>query len=148
MELVTLSPEMASLVGAVIGFLGGIISSFGLYWLRMNTRRQALRKAFYQEIEIPAEGIDAAVEGDHDSFAGPYHEEVPTVIYETQSSNIGLLTPDEVEALIKYYTTALVAQNQLQNFDDEDIATRFFEETLPTLKSHRDAAAETLEENL
>lgn len=144
----SLTQTTATLFAGGLGFLGGFLSSFGLFLWRKRVRRQALRQALYTELEIPAAVIERATEQDPDSFTGPFHGEIPTTVYESQAVDLGLLASEEVEPLISYYSTATVAKEQLQSLDDEPIAERFFTETAPILKRKRERAAAAIEKRL
>jgi len=137
----------ATLISAAIGFSGGLLSSFGLYWLQGRRRKKSLRRALYTELEIPADVIQRANRQNPDSFTGPFHGDIPTTMYESQAVDLGRLPEDEMRQLISYYSTASVAKEQLQNLDDEDVAELFFENTIPILKRTREDAAEELKKD-
>lgn len=133
-----------SLIGVIIGLIGGFGSSIAFYWYQQRVRRKTIRKALRRELELPKDVIERATETDASSFTGPFHGEIPTTVYESQAAEIGLLSDDELDALIAYYATAAVARNQLQSLDDEAVAERFFDETAPILKRNRKNAVEAL----
>lgn len=144
----TLSNAEAILLSGFLGFVGGILSSFGLNLLRRRQQRRSLRRALLQEIELPKAVIERAVEQDVASFNGPLHTDIPTTVYESNAADIGLLTPEETEAVIAYYGTAAVAKHQLKGLDDAATAERFFDTTAKILKRNRQEAVEKLRAEL
>jgi hypothetical protein len=138
----------ATLIAAAVGFFGGLLSSFGLYWLRGRRRKRSLRRALKAELEIPADVIRRASKQDPSSFTGPFHADIPTTIYESQAVDLGRLSETETKRLITYYSTANVAREQLRDLDDDAVAEQFFDETVPILKRERKKAVAALEENL
>lgn len=145
---ISISRSTVTLLTTAFGFVGGLFSSFGLYWWQNRVRRRTLRQALHTELDIPAEIIKRATEQDADSFSGPLHGEIPTTVYESQADSLGLLSNEELEPLIAYYSTAAVAEEQLQHLDDPDVAERFFEETAPILRTKRKNASTALSDHL
>lgn len=135
----------ATVITALLGFLGGLFSSFGLFWWQGRVRRQSLRRALHRELEIPAAVFERAARADPDSLGEQFHAEIPTVVFESQADDIGLLSRDEIDPLVTYYSTARVAREQLRSLDDDRVAEQFLEETVPVLRRSRQRAVEEIE---
>jgi hypothetical protein len=149
---VTLSETARTLFSVGVGFAGGLISSFGLYYVKTFVRTRRLRQAFYEEVKLPAEELEKA---HSEKNIQPLHSTIPTVIYEAESNSIGLLTENEIEDLIAYYNMAMTAEEQLGRLIDldeeedqyENLKDNFESETLEKLCEYREDAENSLEEN-
>lgn len=138
-----LTPTEGTLLTGAVGFFGGLLSSFGLFWLRQRRRRKRLRQSLLRELRVPSDAIERALDTDRGDLDGPLHAHVPTTVYESQADQIGLLTEAETDEVVGYYSVAAVVATQLER--DEPPPERFFEETLPLLEGKRTAAIDTVE---
>lgn len=94
------------LLAAIIG-VGG---SYGLYWKRQKDRRDRLRHALKAELEAmdffnqwPNEFEDTV----------PSHSILSTKTYEANADGLGLLSKKEIDAIVDFYTSARIIQDQI-----------------------------------
>ncbi|MFB6176316.1 MAG: hypothetical protein ABEI99_04085 [Halobaculum sp.] len=128
----------------LLGFLGGVVTSFGVVFVRRWLRRRGLRQALLAELRLPGATIRRARNREMDDVSEPVHTQIPMTVYEGRTGSLGLLGRDELEALIRYYEVAKVAREQLESLDDEEVAERFFDETVEKLDEQRRAAIREL----
>lgn len=143
--------NIAVITAAIIGFIGGIFSTFGIYIIRKRERKKKLRKALLVEIQIPKETINKAARIDSSNIADiekPAHTGLPTSVHDSHIDDLGLLSSYELEPVITYYSGADVASEQLENFDKEVAKESFVDETAPNLKDARDDAEERIKVSL
>lgn len=119
-------PQTASFYASVVSGVATIGLVLITLWYAIQTRRMAtemersredeirhreeehqfelkkLRKALLREIQA-VEDIDEIAEN-YDASYSLYTRLVPSTIYENNSKDIGLLTSDEVETIVDYYT--------------------------------------------
>lgn len=132
----------------VIGFLGGVLTSFVIVVVRRHLRRRALRKALLTELQLPGEVIQQMKRQNPEEADQPLHSNIPTTVYTNRRQSIGLLTPAERMPVVAYYETAEVAREQLQSIDDDRVAEEFFGETVEMLDRKRQAAISAITSRL
>jgi len=141
-----LSDNVVTLLAAFLGFLGGVFSRIAKYWFEKRTRTKKLRLAALNEIKSPKKAINSLNNKTIDDELHFGHT-IPTKIYESHTSDIGLLSSSEVECLVEYYSIANVANEQLESLSEDsgsiDIQT-FLNQTVAGLKGSRDEAEKTL----
>lgn len=100
--------NVALLLAAVIGIGGNLY----LYWYKRDKRRTKLRRALYAEIHS-MEPVVRAMERQHDAITmdpiDPRSFLVDSV-YQSSSEDLGLLTGEEVSAVVEFYSTAISIQ--------------------------------------
>lgn len=98
----------------VIGFIG----SFGLYWKQRKDKRRKLRKALRSEIESIHINpyAEAIVNGSMKKGGWPLPETSPFTsdIYVNNSSDIGLLSDNEVEDIVEFYSKAHRTEKEIK----------------------------------
>lgn len=142
MLLIELPRSEATLIAALIAFFGGVITTFGVFYLRRREKRAKLRVSILTELNLAKEAIDRAAEYELDEVQeGPLHTQVFDDVYDAQKSEIGLLSKRELRPVITYYGNLKVAQQQLEQEEFES----FIEDTAPDLKRARDLAEERVE---
>jgi hypothetical protein len=132
-----------TLLSATLGLIGGLVSSFGLYWWRQRRRRQSTREAFKQELEIPGDAISELAERGPDEDFELWHTQVPTTLYDRQQHRIDLLSPNEVRHLVAYYSNARIVRSKL---NEEPPPDELFDEQLDVLENRRQKALDALED--
>lgn len=140
-----MSITTSQLIAGGLGVLAGIFSRTGKFWWEKRTRTKKLRTALLSEVQTPKKTIESAQESDSGADFEPSHDILPTKVYEEQIDDVGLLCSHEVEHIVDYYSTAEVAEDQLQRIvDDEVDGDHFVNETAEGLKKSRDDAEEAL----
>lgn len=102
--------DFQTLIVGVIGFVGVV------YTLRENAllakkqhervidhEKETLRAALVAELEIIYKSLNGLAESSTPSQGAFYPEEIPHIVYKSLISKIGLLTSEEVGAVIKAY---------------------------------------------
>ncbi|NUC72517.1 hypothetical protein HTZ84_09385 [Haloterrigena sp. SYSU A558-1] len=108
-------------------------------------KKQSLRKAIKEEIDRTA-NIDG--DGSEDLIAGMRHP-VPRNIYNENTDSIGLLSDEEVEAIVEYYNVASTIEeiSHMHRNTDEDY-TPALSNLLLLLKEKQDEASSILEDQI
>lgn len=140
-------------IGAILGWMG----KWGAYRLENRGRRNRLRDSLKAELESTIL-IDEHVEHfgeDPDRIDGMKISAVdfiPTHVYESQAADLGLLTRNEQEKIIGYYSFAKIvsAQTELltrfkEEEGDEPEDYRKMHESMIELKNRKDDALKALE---
>jgi hypothetical protein len=67
-----------------------------------------------------------------------YRELVPADVYQSNTRDIGSLTPDEIEAVVEYYTNAKIVNTylRLQRDRDTSYGRSLFEEVIRGISLH------------
>lgn len=98
----------------IIGFVG----SFGLYWKQQKDRRRKLRKALRSEIEScdtkPYTKAITSDEADFDGWLIPETSPFTSDTYTNNTSNIGLLSDEEIEDIVDFYSEAHMAEKEIK----------------------------------
>lgn len=148
-------PDLVRVGMAVAPAVIGVVGTVAVYRLRKGVRRQSLRKALYTEVSsmrwIKETDLSELKRG---IKAGdmPPHTFVPTQVYHAEIENLGLLSNSERTAVISYYQSAQVAQDQLQRMvdggDDQTVRNVFADRTLDRLEHDQEDAEGILESHL
>lgn len=146
--LPTLPPVAVQILSVVGGFVGGIGTSLIVYFIRRCVRRQKLRRLLKRELEVPEAALERVDDADPESFERSLHSSLPTSVYDANAGKLGLLTEDEFNPLIVYYTNAKVAEEQLKSVEDGEVREQFIEETVPLLRRKRKDALDAIEDRL
>jgi hypothetical protein len=107
---------------------------------REKRRRQELdklRKALLQEIQS-IEGLNELSRKYQPGHSG-FTQLVPSTVYESNSSNIGLLTEKEIEAVVEFYTVAEIVNDHLavQRDMDTEIGWGIFEQVYRSISQNQ-----------
>jgi len=98
----------------IIGFIG----SFGLYWKQQRDQRRKLRKALRSEIEScnikPYAKAITSEDADFDGWMIPETSPFTSDIYVSNTSKIGLLSDQEIENIVDFYSEAHMAEKEIQ----------------------------------
>ncbi|MDL0140632.1 hypothetical protein PNP85_14080 [Halobacterium salinarum] len=115
---VSIPAELATLGS---GILGGIVGSIGNYAIqrRMEGARRedevnALRSALLTEIETMEHFDDFDIR--HRNI--PNQDSFSSTIYESNSSDIGMLSKEEAEAIVRFYGTLKNIRGEIERFDE------------------------------
>lgn len=152
-------------LGTWIGFLVTLIASFGALYLRRERQKTKLRRALVAELEQQdldhiINTVTAAEEAvppgesseppDLDPAELPPAGTLPTQIYTSNTGNLGILSEDEVEDTISYYSTLLMQKAIIRAIRSGDGAVtadqKELRETVPDLEDDRTDLVETLED--
>lgn len=152
-------------VGALLGFSATLLAAFGVWYLDKRNRRKRLRKALIAELEKQDERFGRIVESlEADSAVGsddngyevepsdlPPADSLPTTIYESNASNLGELSSEEVEAVVNYYATLQTQKATIRAIREDEIMLtadkKDLHEDMPKLDRSRDNLISTLEGN-
>ncbi|SET54469.1 hypothetical protein [Natrinema hispanicum] len=149
---------IGNILSGIIGASAVIIVAYLREYLRKRTKRRKIRSALYAEIQ--ATNTLGAAEDMLDSASGSYfyieHDFIPTNVYQSNLADIGLLSEDEIEKVVEYYTNALIAKEEragcskVENDDDASLEQRMsaagtFKSTISYLQDARQEAMESLE---
>lgn len=152
---------MGNILSGIIGAAAVIIVAYLREYLSKRTKRRKVRSALYAEIQ--ATNTLGAAEDMLSSDSGSYfyleHDFIPTDIYRSNLADIGLLSEDEIESVVEYYTNAIIAKEEragcskLESDDDASIQQRMsaastFKRTLSYLQDARQEAMESLESHM
>lgn len=140
------------LVTAIIGATGVTAAVYIRHRLKIQTQRNKLRHALDAEIGNTAflekSSLSQLKKGI--SERGISHTHIPTTTFESLVGDIGLLEPEEIRPIIRYYKAAEIAQKQLESLseenEDEAQQASLTERTLPSLIDNREKARENIGE--
>jgi hypothetical protein len=154
-------------MGAILGFVATLLSSFGLLYLRRKLRRDRLRRAIIaelkkQDLEQIVESLQTDEIGDVDTEDSedyrvnpsdlPPADSIPTSIYEGNTGNLGTLPAEEVSVVVEYYSTLLTLKSIIRAIrNDETVLSadkKELYEELPGLESDRSQLLITLRSSL
>ncbi|MCO8267446.1 hypothetical protein NKF06_12820 [Haloferax sp. AB510] len=96
---------LSMIVTAIIPIVGTVIAGLVLYAKQDYDRTQNMRRAFLAELTavdlpIPVDVGDREIPLPYTSWM------IPTAVYDNYIDNIGRLTSEEVEALVRFYSIA------------------------------------------
>lgn len=134
-------------IGGLLGFGG---SRLGRFLLQKRSKRNKIRTALLSEIKAPKEAINNLAEQSYSEDMIINYSTIPREFYESHSEEIGLLSKEEVEYVVKYYSNAKLAESQLSSmYNDEEDADleKFLDEVAPRLKQSRDDAERKIEKH-
>lgn len=112
-------------VSGVAGLLIGGLTRIAPKWYQKRVNRQKLRRALLAEVRTPQEAIESASRFDESDDVEVDHTVFPNAVYQKHIDDIGLLSDEEVEAVIKYYSTLEVARDQLRSERDHSGVKQF-----------------------
>lgn len=107
---------MMILLGSLITVAGAIVISLLGYRYKQWRRREHLRKAFKSELEHPLPEKDIMWVEDLDAGGVPKKELIPSTVYESNASNIGILSEEEIEKLVEYYSYVSSFKKRIAKF--------------------------------
>ncbi|WP_411967120.1 hypothetical protein [Haloferax sp. YSSS75] len=120
-ELSVLLNALALFVPAMIGVSG----SYYIYRTRQNDLEENLRTAFLAEME----GVEYLDMWPETNYTVPTYNFLSLSVYESNSDSLGVLTNEEVEAIVQYYTRAKSVQDLLRLHSDIVVQTKGFMES-------------------
>ena len=88
-------------LGAIIGSIATASGSFLLYWKRERDAAQRLRRAFLEELRAYEYVDELASEGAYERLTERVEQ---PVIYEAAAEDLGLLTTDEIDHVVAFYS--------------------------------------------
>jgi len=129
--------------GAALGFIGVIVGNAFRLWLKQRTRRSRLRAGFLAEVKVPKSAINDLAEFNSVTQGDVDYSTIPRELYESQSSEIGILTAEEVNKIVEYYSLAAVAKEQIEAISNGEPVSNF-DQIREELKEARNDAEEAL----
>lgn len=151
----------AYIISGIIGAAAVVLVAYLREFLSKRTKRQKLRRALYAELQ--ATNTLSAAEDMLNTASGSYfytkHDFIPTNVYQSNLADIGLLSEDEIESVVNYYTNATIAKEEregcekIDNDDEASLEQRMsaadtFKHTLSYLQDARFEALESLEPHI
>lgn len=145
-----------------LGIIGG--SCYCIHDLSQNKikqkKRLKLRKAFLAELQS-TNHLSAAHDmlgSDPGQYFYIYHDFIPTSTYDHNLDDIGILTDEEIECIVLYYSEALIAKQERKatqmvvdadrDFSEQSSAITSLRESVEILEDLKSAAITTIEEKL
>lgn len=152
-------------IGTWLGFFVTLIASFGALYLRRESQKTKLRRALVAELERQdlnrvINTVTAAEEAvppgepsespDLNPAELPPAGTLPTQIYTSNTGNLGILSKDEVDDTVSYYSTLLTQKAIIRAIRSGDGAVaadqKELRDTVPALEDDRSDLVETLED--
>lgn len=103
------------ILGSIIGAIATIAGSYFLFWRRRQAAVAQLRRAFKTELSALSYIDEMADSGDYETLTETVE---PPVVYESNADDIGLLSGEEVESLVAFYTDLYWLRGQ-QDIEDK-----------------------------
>lgn len=103
------------ILGSIIGAIATIAGSYFLFWRRRRAALTRLRRAFTTELSALSYIDEMAESGDYETLTETVE---PPVVYESNADDIGLLSGEEVESLVAFYTDLYWLREQ-QDIEDK-----------------------------
>lgn len=139
------------LVGALIGVLGSLL----VLGIRLQIRKRRLRKALREEIRTMSTDIHRYAESV--SAKRPEGVKAPPdtlvlTVYDSNTSDLGLLSGSEVQAVTQFYTLAQNTKQRLATLSDTDeppvYELRLVQRDLIRLNNQKNTVLSMLEDNI
>lgn len=139
------------LVGALIGVIGSLL----VLGIRLQIRKRRLRKALREEIRIMSTDIHRYAESV--SVKDPEGIEIPpdtlvSTVYESNTSDLGLLRGSEVMEVTQFYTLVQNIQRRLSKLNNTDEPPvhelRLIQRDLIRLNNQKNTVLSMLEDNI
>jgi hypothetical protein len=156
LQLLGINQPEAVVLGGLLTLVGGIggqlINVYVGNRLRRKTQRRKLREVLYAELDSMAWINNASVaEAVEESGNDVSRTFFPTLMFDSNTQDVGLLTEDEINPMLRYYNAAYIAREQLEMVRDTDnsFAKRsLVNDTLPRVKDYRREAAQEIGEKI
>jgi hypothetical protein len=102
-------------LGSIIGAIATIAGSYFLFWRRRRAALARLRRAFRTELSALSYIDEMAESGEYETLTKTVES---PVVYESNADDIGLLSGEEVESLVAFYTDLYWLRDQ-QDIEDK-----------------------------
>jgi hypothetical protein len=151
-------------LGTWLGFLITLIASFGVYVYRRKQQKTKLRRSLTSELEQQdldqvinaVNSSESAVPPDDkgeipelDSSELPPAGTLPTQIYTSNAGNLGILSQDEVDDIVSYYSGLLTQKAIIESIRSDNEAMTADQKELRNkitdLEDERSSLVDTLE---
>ena len=123
-------------LGSIIGAIATIAGSYFLFWRRRQGALARLRRAFRTELAALSYLDTMADSGDYEALTKTVE---PSVVYESNADDIGLLSGEEVEALVAFYTDLYWLRDQQDIEDKKARVHEIVEKRQRAIETLRDA---------
>lgn len=116
------------LASVVAGALGGIGARIAHTWYKQHRRAKRLRKSIYTEVKANSGDIESAasrleiVDPTGNDVTVPKLR-VATTVYESSARSLGLLSSEEIEAVVRYYSLCRRFQRVVVNLKESNEVT-------------------------
>jgi hypothetical protein len=97
----------------VVAALIGVLGSYMLYSIRLDDRRKSARRAFKKEIGT-ASLLDTWIREADSEQDIPAQKIHPTTVYEQNVEDLGLLSDQEVDILVEFYSQLISVNDMLE----------------------------------
>jgi len=124
------------ILGSIIGAIATIAGSYFLFWRRRRAALSHLRTAFTTELAALSYIDEMADRGDYETLTEAVE---PPVVYESNADDIGLLSGEEVESLVAFYTDLYWLRDQQDIEDKKDRVHEIVEKRQRAITSLREA---------
>jgi hypothetical protein len=122
-------------LGSIIGAIATIAGSYFLFWRRRKAALANLRQAFATELAALSYIDTMADSGNYETLTKTVE---PPVVYESNADDIGLLSGEEVEALVAFYTDLYWLRDQQDIEDKKDRVHEIVEKRQHAVATLRD----------
>jgi hypothetical protein len=123
-------------LGSIIGAIATIAGSYFLFWRRQQAALAHLRRAFTTELAALSYIDTMADNGNYETLTKTVES---PVVYESNADDIGLLSGDEVEALVTFYTDLYWLRDQQDIEDKKGRVQEIVEKRQRAIATLRDA---------
>lgn len=149
--------------GTWLGFVVTVTTSFGVLHIRRERRKSKLRRSLVAELEqqdldrvisavnasqaaVPPDGMTDSP--DLDASELPPAGILPTQIYTSNAANLGILSEQEVAAIVEYYSSLLTQKAIVRTIRSNGGAVaadrKELSDTIPGLKDDRKSLLQAL----
>lgn len=124
------------ILGSIIGAIATIAGSYFLFWRRRRAALAHLRRAFMTELSALSYIDEMSESGDYETLTKTVE---PPVVYESNADDIGLLSGEEVESLVAFYTDLYWLRDQQDIEDQKERVHEIVEKRQRAIASLREA---------
>jgi hypothetical protein len=123
-------------LGSIVGAVATIAGSYFLFWRRRRAAVERLRRAFTTELDALSYVDEMAERGEYEALTKTVES---PVVYETNADDVGLLSGEEVESLVAFYTDLYWLRDQQDMEDKKERVHEIVEKRQRAMASLRDA---------
>jgi hypothetical protein len=141
--------ELTSIQGGAVlvataTFFGALVGSYAPQWFNRRMQKRNLRKSLIAEIQQGGLGF---MNGPTLADFGTTDDVVPTEIYKANSDRVGLLSENEAEAVIRYYSKVSTLNAYGRMYRNTDVEHDFILHQIDEVNSAQKDAITFLTEN-
>lgn len=149
-----ISTEIVTIWNAlgISALLAALIGGYTNHYLNKRKQKRKLRKAFKAEINSVSSEIDDVIKGFEEKDEESYikNDFFPTSVYDNNCSQLGLLSGEEVENIVGYYSSLKNAKKLIKNSEnfEEDKLNKAQEAWFKDVRDLKNAAVNSINKNL